>query len=79
MIAEGVLKCIKNFQYPVSASVTLCLTGGGVSYIKGIRDYLGKYLGYDVNIVSPAPYALSYPDLAGEVSLLDMAINTESR
>lgn len=78
MICEAILKSFEDFIHPIMPSVSVYLTGGGLSYIKGVKDYLSKYLNYDINILSPQPLQLSKPELSSEVSLLDIAITMEN-
>lgn len=78
MIGEAILKSFEDFTHPIMPSVSVYLTGGGLSYIKGIKDYLSKYINYDINILAPAPLQLNKPELSSEVSLLDIAITMEN-
>ena len=78
MICEAVLKCLEDFSNSILPSTTVYLTGGGLSYIKGIKDYLSNYLKYEINIVMPHPLQLQKPELSGEVALLDVSLTMEN-
>lgn len=78
MIAETILKCFADFTYPISASAKVYLTGGGLSYLKGMKDYLTKYLQRDIIVAAPSLLQYNKPDLSSELSLLEVAISMEN-
>ena len=50
------------------------ITGGGMSYIRGIREYLSSKLGVPVDILKPKIPSYSKPEDASELSVLDYAL-----
>ncbi len=77
-IAEAIRdKCINSFKTKIEPHTPVYLTGGGLSYIKGIKDLLSKVLDRKVEFVVPVPPQLAKPELSAVVSLLDMAITME--
>lgn len=78
MLADTIKKSFAEFKIKPKAIAPIYLTGGGVSYIKGIRDYLTKYLGFEIVIVAPHPLMFNKPDLSSEISLFDIAVNVEN-
>lgn len=50
------------------------ITGGGMSYIRGIREYLSSKLGVPVDILKPKIPSYSKPEDAAELSVLDYAL-----
>ena len=74
MICETILKCLNSFNNKSNQTTPIYLTGGGLSYIKGIKDYLGKYLNHPVKIIAPTPLQFNKPELSSEISLLYCAL-----
>ena len=70
-------RCINAFKSKIEPHTPVYLTGGGLSYIKGIKDLLSKVLERKIHIIVPAPPQLAKPELSAVVSLLDMSINME--
>lgn len=68
---------IETFEMLPNDYETLYLTGGGISYLKGIKHYLSKALKRKVEIVTPEPLKLRKPDLSSAISLLDTALKME--
>ena len=73
-IAKNIDNIINSYDNLPADYETLYLTGGGISYLKGIKYYLSKALGRRIEIVSPAPLKFNQPDLSSAISLLDTAI-----
>lgn len=76
MIAEVTKNCIDGFD-SISAHTPVFITGGGLSYIVGIKDYLSKVLDRKIEVLVPVPPQLAKPELSGVIALLDMAITME--
>jgi len=74
IIANYILKCLDRCQYEFPDYLPVYLTGGGLSYIKGIKDFLGRKLGRRVEIVAPKVAQNNKPDYSSEISLLDTAL-----
>ena len=55
------------------------LTGGGICFIKGAKDYLSKYFGVNVEILSPPNLQMSKPNYSVLLGLLNSAINQENK
>ncbi len=79
VIVEGIIKCLQSFSNQVSKDMTIYLTGGGLSYIKGVVYFLEQVLDRKVVIVAPQPLQYNKPDLANALSLIDAAIKIESK
>lgn len=75
MIIKYIGKALDNCVYDFPEYIPLYLTGGGVCYIKGIKDYISKRLGRRVEIVTPNLPHISRPDSSSEIGLLDVAID----
>lgn len=75
MIIKYIGKALDNCIYDFPEYIPLYLTGGGICYIKGIKDYVSKRLGRRVEIVTPNIPHISRPDFSSEIGLLDVAID----
>lgn len=73
LIAENIEKCIETFNTKPNEYAPIYLTGGGISYLKGIKHFLRGALNRDVIILEPC---LQYkaPDLSSVISLLNAGI-----
>ncbi len=75
MIIKYINKALDNCQYDFPDYIPLYLTGGGVCFIKGIKDYFSKRLGRKVELIAPSLPNITRPDSSSEVGLLDIAID----
>ena len=75
LIAAMILKCLTKCEYEIPDYIPLYMTGGGLSYMRGARDYLSKKIGRRVEIVSPSLPNLNKPHFSSTFGLLDMALN----
>ena len=74
MICTLIKKCISSFGIENSQYVQVYLTGEGISYIKGARDYLAKSLGRNVELLFPSAPAYSKPQYSSSISVLDFVL-----
>lgn len=74
MICQLIKKIIHTFGVENSQFVPVYLTGGGISYIKGVRDYLAKSIGRNVELLVPSMPELAKPHLSSVVSVLNSAL-----
>lgn len=75
IIAGYIQKCLSRCQYEFPDYLPIYITGGGVSYIKGVKDFLARKLGRKVQVITPGLAHSERPDLSSEISLLDVAIS----
>ncbi|MCR5553746.1 MAG: hypothetical protein K6F08_03290 [bacterium] len=75
LIAKYIEKSLANCVYDFPEYIPLYITGGGLNYIKGIKDYLTKRLGRRVELVKPNIPHISRPDTSSEIGLLDVCID----
>jgi len=78
LIADIINKCLKEFKFDIPENAPIYLTGGGLCFMKGIKDYLGKVLDRKIIITTPKPLAYNKPDMSSALSLLDTAISIEN-
>lgn len=77
MICDYILKCLDRCEFEFPDYVPVYLTGGGLCYIKGVKDLMSKKLGRRVEIVRPSLPNLARPDFSTEVGILDVALTSE--
>ena len=77
MIASYILKCLERCEFEFPEYIPIYMTGGGMNYIKGSRDYLSRKLGRRVELVAPNLPHISRPDFASEIGLLDIALECQ--
>ena len=77
VIANYIQKCIDKCEYEFPDYLPLYVTGGGLCYIKGIKDFLSKKLGRKVEIIAPGLAQNNRPDYSSEISLLDVALSQQ--
>lgn len=78
MIADMIIKVLNKMNFRIEENMPIYLTGGGLAYLKGIKDYLNRVINRKIIIVSPQPLQYHKPDMASEISLLDTALNLEN-
>lgn len=73
-IAEQTAKCIEDGVINYNGNVSLYLTGGGFSYIRGAKEYLSGRLGALVKSVAPDLPLFDKPINSSVFSLMDIAL-----
>jgi cell division protein FtsA len=74
IIAEYINRCLDKCPYEFPDYLPVYITGGGVCYIKGAKDFLAKKLGRKVEFISPRLSQYDRPDYSSEIAMLDVAI-----
>ncbi len=74
-LAEVISKCIQLSASQFESYLPIYLTGGGISKIKGGRDFLAKCLGRNVTYGTPSLPGKEKPELASIYSLINSALN----
>ncbi len=77
LIASTIEKCLAKCEYDYPDYIPYHLTGGGLSYLKGARDYLSKRLSKPVEIVSPSYPPFSRPHMSTGIGLMDMVLDQQ--
>jgi cell division protein FtsA len=70
--ADAFKICIKNSLYDCPPHVTMYLTGGGLSYLKGAKEFLSEALGRNVEIIAPNIPKYDKPHYSALFGLIDM-------
>lgn len=77
MIASYIQKSLDMCNYEYPDYLPIYLTGGGLNYLRGIRDYLSRKLGRRIELINPTLPQISKPDFSSEIGLLDMALQNQ--
>lgn len=78
MIATLIKKCLQK-DFETIPSMPFYLTGGGISYIKGGKDVLSKYMGVNVSVLCPNDVHFAKPHYSSLLGILSKAINQETK
>lgn len=79
MICSLINRCLTATQKKDLYKMPFYLTGGGICFIKGAKDFFSKYFGVNVEILSPPNLQLSKPNYSALLGLLNSAINQENK
>lgn len=77
-MAEQISKCMDEAIIGSSGeNAVLSLTGGGISYMRGAKEYLGSRLGVPVQMIAPDLPVYDKPINSSLFSMLNMALNNK--
>lgn len=74
-LARTIKSCLMSCDLPVSTSYYL--TGGGISYMPGARDYLSKKLDRQIELAAPRQPQYKKPDMSSALGLLNTVLDNE--
>ena len=57
--------------------IPILMTGGGLNYLKGAKDYLSKQMGKNLEYIAPNVPQMNRPHYSDVLSLLDIALTQE--
>lgn len=77
LLAEKIVKFIEEGVYE-KVGLKLYLTGGGISYIRGAKEYLTQKLQYIIQVVKPNVPKEDKPSNSSVLSLLELALNNDN-
>lgn len=77
MFCSCINTCLKKCQS--DEYMPIYLTGGGVSYMKGAKDFISKKIGHNIGLISPPLAEFNKPHLSSLISLLAFAIKDKSK
>ena len=77
-IAKMITKSLETCAYERPENICINLTGGGISYIKGVTETLKEYLGKEVKILEPQVPQMNEPKNSAVLGLLDFALKQTS-
>ena len=79
MIASLINRCLAKIKDETDSYMPIYLTGGGICYLKGAKDYLSKSIARNIEVVSPNVPQLNRPHFSSVLGLLDIALNQEEQ
>ena len=74
-LCESLANAIENSGYILPEYVSVMITGGGISYIRGAKEHVSGRLDTAVEVVAPSVPLMDKPDKASVLSLLDLALD----
>lgn len=79
MFSEVFNKILNSNEFNVLGKtyVPILMTGGGLNYLKGAKDYLEKQMGKNITNIAPTIPQMNRPHLSDLLSLLDLALTQE--
>lgn len=66
-----------EFNIQNTPFIPILITGGGLNYLKGAKDYLSKQMGKNLEYLAPNIPQMNRPHYSGILSLLDIALTQE--
>lgn len=79
MICSLINRCLASVNKNDLYKMPFYLTGGGICFIKGSKDYLSKTFGVNIEILCPPHLELTKPSYSVELGLLNAAISQENK
>lgn len=79
MIASLINRCLTQIKVEFDNYMPIYLTGGGLCYLKGAKDYLSKAIAKNVEIITPNIPQLNRPHFSSILGLLDIALSQEQQ
>lgn len=77
-IAKTVVKCLKNNELDFR-SMPIYLTGGGISYIRGVNEILSEAFEKNVETLAPSVPQLDKPHLSSSLGLINEVLSVQEK
>ena len=74
VLSEQISIALEQSNYILPDYVDLKITGGGISYLRGAKEYVSSRLNMVVGIVAPTVPLMDQPTMSSMLSLLDLAL-----
>lgn len=74
ILCESVSEAMESSKYSVPEYVPIMLTGGGIAFLRGAKEYVSNRLGVDVRVLAPSVPLMNSPLESSILSLLDLAL-----
>lgn len=78
-ITDHILKCMRDAPEGCAWNVPMFITGGGISYMRGAREVISRYMGMSVEIAGTGMPYYNKPDDASLYGILDLALDKEEK
>lgn len=73
-LCESISDAIMESGYNIPDYVSIMITGGGISYLRGAKEHVSTRLGMSVEIIAPKVPMMDKPTESSILSLLDLAL-----
>jgi cell division protein FtsA len=73
-LCEKISNSLDASGYVIPEYVTLMITGGGITYLRGAKEHVANRLGMSVEVLSPKVPMMDKPTESSVLSLLDLAL-----
>ena len=74
-LAENIDTALKESKVRLPADINISMTGGGIAYIRGAREYLFSAVEIPVNVVCPSVSYMAKPEETSKMAVLNFALN----
>ncbi len=74
VLCEDIASMLENSGYLLPDYVSLMITGGGISYLRGAKEHVSGRLNMAVEIIAPKVPLMDKPTESSTLSLLDLAL-----
>nr|MBO4518277.1 pilus assembly protein PilM [Clostridia bacterium] len=74
-LCEEIEKSMEDSGYAIPEYVSLSLTGGGISYLRGAKEHVANRTGLSVEVVAPKVPLMDKPTESSALSLLDLTFS----
>ncbi len=74
MLCENIANAFEKSSFIIPDYVPLFITGGGISYIRGAKEYVSTRLSMSVDVIAPKVPLMDKPSESTTLSLLDLAL-----
>ncbi|MCL2676031.1 MAG: rod shape-determining protein [Firmicutes bacterium] len=76
-IGRMIQKCLAACKYELPAGAFYGLTGGGVSYMRGAKEFLSQAAGKEFEAIAPPIPQMEKPELSSSLGLLNMVLDAD--
>ena len=77
IIARGIEKCLSLCEYEFPDYTACSITGGGIAFIRGIKEIISPIIGRNTEIIAPTAPLVERPNLSTPWALMTMALNEQ--
>lgn len=76
VIAKAITKCLDNCRFELPQTISYCLTGGGISYMRGAKEFISQEIGNEIELINPPIPLMEKSELSSSLGLLDMMLSS---
>ena len=78
VLCENLANALEESGYVIPDYVSLFITGGGITYLRGAKEHLSNRLGMNVEVLAPKVPLMDKPSESTVLSLLDLALEQKN-